>query len=70
MESNIIHSVLGFNKDIEIKDHTGQPIKTGARTVYPNESFQELKYRILDVKFFTNFNQGLLDKIRACRKCS
>jgi hypothetical protein len=69
-EDNIIKSVLGFNLKIEIKDQNGEPIKTGARTIYPTESLSNLKYRLLDTKFFTHYNQALLDQVKACRRCS
>jgi hypothetical protein len=68
MEVTLIHSVLGFNRDIEIKDQYGETIKTGARTIYPTVMLEQLQYKILDKSVFTHYNQGLLDKIRNCRR--
>ena len=65
-----INSVLGFNRNIEIKDQNGETIKTGARTIYPTDQLQPLHYRVFDRSFFTHYNQVLLDKIRACRRFS
>ena len=68
MEVTLIHSVLGFNRDIEIKDQNGETIKTGARTIYPTVMLEQLQYKILDKSVFTHYNQALLDKIRDCRR--
>jgi hypothetical protein len=68
MEVTLIHSVLGFNRDIEITDQYGETIKTGARTIYPTVMLEQLQYKILDKNVFTHYNQGLLDKIRDCRR--
>lgn len=71
-EVKVFHmdSVLGFNRDIELKDQNGETIKTGARTTYPTVDFKPLQYRVFDRSFFTHYNQVLLDKIRACRRFS
>jgi hypothetical protein len=66
--ATLIKSVLGFNLNLEIKDQTGQPIKVGARTIYPDEILSHLNYKLLDAKFFTNYNQALIDKIRDMRR--
>jgi hypothetical protein len=68
MEVTLIHSVLGFNRDIEIKDQTGKPIKVGARTIYPTDGLGKLQYKILDKNVFTHYNQALIDKIRDMRR--
>jgi hypothetical protein len=68
MEVTLIHSVLGFNRDIEITDQYGETIKTGARTIYPTVMLEQLQYRIIDKSVFTHYNQALLDKIRDCRR--
>ena len=68
MEVTLIHSVLGFNRDIEIKDQNGETIKTGARTIYPKVKLEQLEYKILDKNVFTHYNQELLDKIKDCRR--
>lgn len=68
MDIKVIHSVLGFNRDIEIKDQYGETIKTGARTIYPTVKLEQLQYKILDKNVFTHYNQALLDKIRDCRR--
>lgn len=69
-EIKVFHmdSVLGFNRDIELKDQRGETIKTGARTIYPTDEFKPLQYRVFDRSFFTHYNQVLLDQIRACRQ--
>lgn len=61
-------SVLGFNRDIELKDQNGETIKSGVRTIYPTAKLGKLIYKIPDRSFFTHYNQVLLDQIRACRQ--
>lgn len=60
----IIDNVIGFDKNVVLKDNNGNIIKHGIKhTVYPNGK-PEIKVRILNKKVFTHFNQALLDKIR------
>jgi hypothetical protein len=58
----VINSVLGFNFKADLVDRDNNPIPTGARSTIPND-FAELKSRNINKNWFTNFNQGLLDKI-------
>lgn len=63
MTNNIvINSVLGFNLKADLVDKDNNPILTGAKSVIPN-NIAELRPRHIDKKWFTNFNQSLLDKI-------
>ena len=61
-ETTMIKSVLGFNFKADLVDKDNNPILTGARSVMPND-FAELRPRQINKKWFTNFNQDLLDKI-------
>ena len=63
MTNNIvITSVLGFNFKADLVDKDNVPILTGARSTIPND-FAELIPRQINKNWFTNYNQGLLDKI-------
>jgi hypothetical protein len=62
MDNIVITSVLGFNLKADLVDKDNNPISTGAKSVIPND-IAELKARHIDRKWFTNFNQPLLDKI-------
>lgn len=65
----LIKSVLGFNTKIEIKDQDGNPIKTGAKTIYSKEKMECMpKACMLDTSFFTHYNEKLLNKIRDYRR--
>ena len=61
-ENIVITSVLGFNLKAEILDKDSNPIQQVAKSVVP-DTISEFKYRSTDKKWFTNFNQSLLDKI-------
>lgn len=58
----VINSVLGFNFKADLVDIDNNPVPTGARSTIPSD-FAELKHRNINKNWFTNFNQGLLDKI-------
>lgn len=58
----VIISVLGFNLKAEILDENDNPIATGTKSIMPETIF-ELRHRYIDRKWFTNYNQSLLDKI-------
>lgn len=59
----IINSVLGMNLKADIKDINGDPLPSGcSRTVYP-EKKEMFRLRQLDKRFFTHYNEGLLDKV-------
>lgn len=67
--SDTINSVLGFNLNVEIRDQNGELIKTGARTTCFGKPAEILpKVHILNKKFFTNFNEPLLAKIREYKR--
>jgi hypothetical protein len=64
----VISSVLGMDLRADIKDINGNLLPKGCRkTAYPRRVVK-IKTRIMDKKFFTNFNQALLDKIIEFRK--
>jgi len=67
MENTLIKSVLGFNLKADILDKDGNPILIGAKSTIP-DSISEFKHRSIDKKWFTNYNQSLLDKISDYRK--
>ena len=66
-DTDVIKSVLGFNLKAEILDKDNNPILIGARSTIP-DSISEFKHRSIDKKWFTNYNQSLLDKISDYRK--
>ena len=69
MDNTVINSVLGFNLKAEILDKDDNPISIGVKSTIPN-SISEFKHRSIDRKWFTNYNQDLLDKIIDYRKYS
>jgi hypothetical protein len=65
MSVNVIDSVLGFNLKTEIFDNEGNPIKTGAKAVINvNAGVPNVGTKIGAKTWFTNYNDGLLQKIR------
>jgi hypothetical protein len=68
MSSKVIHSVLGFDFNVEIKDQNGEILKTGCRSCVSPVRKARIKSKILDKKFFTTFDEGLLAKIRNLRQ--
>jgi len=65
----IITSVLGFNLDIDLRDHEGNPVKKGAKTGYFNSADPpKVGTEIGGERWFTNFNEPLLNKIRNYKK--
>ena len=63
MKDNLIKSVIGFNLKADILDINGLVISTKLRTVYP-KVFERQTSKPLNKKFFTNFNEDLLNKIK------
>lgn len=58
-----IKSVLGMDLKADIKDINGNLLPAGCnRTIIP-EKKEMFRRRPLDKRFFTNYNEGLLDKI-------
>jgi hypothetical protein len=69
MDRNLITSVLGFNLKADITDKKGNVLKSGARTTYFGRIHEfSPKVRIVNEKFFTNFNEDLLAKIKEHRR--
>jgi len=60
----VIGSVIGFNRNVVVRDIEGKPIPTGVKTTLPSEPAPEAKTGLQDTRFFTNFNHALLAKIR------
>jgi len=67
MDNTVINSVLGFDLKAEIVDKDNNPILIGAKSIMP-DIISEFKQRSIDRKWFTNYNQELLDKIVDYRK--
>lgn len=59
-----INSVLGFNLKADIKDQEGRIISARVRSIYPPIISKQICCKFIDKKFFTTFNEGLLNKIR------
>ncbi len=66
-DTNVIKSVLGFDLKAEILDKDNNPILIGAKSIVP-DNISEFNHRSIDKKWFTNYNQDLLDKISDYRK--
>lgn len=66
----LITSVLGFNFNIVIKDLDDKPLPTGVKTTYYSFSNElpAVGTKIGNRKWFTHYNQALLDKIRDLRR--
>lgn len=64
-----ITSVLGFNLDIDLRDHEGNPIRKGARVVTTTTTgAPNVGSKIGGQSWFTNYNEQLLNKIRDYRR--
>jgi hypothetical protein len=64
----MISSVLGFDLKAEIVDKDGEILKTGCRSCIIPKEKGIINSKILDKKFFTTFDEGLLAKIRNLRQ--
>ena len=65
MRKDVIDSALGFDFSADIIDRNGEFIKTGVKTIYPTvEELPVIGNRIGGEKWFTNWNETLLAKIR------
>jgi hypothetical protein len=67
-DTNVIKSVLGFDLKAEILDKDNNPILTGAKSIMPEDFVEQIQNKTVDRKWFTNYNQSLLDKIADYRK--
>jgi len=63
----VIESVIGFNRNVVVRDIEGKPIPTGVKTTLPEEHISEVAIHLQDTRFFTNFDHHLLAKIRDYR---
>ena len=65
IKEKIINNVIGFNLKADIYNIDGSIISTKVRTILPPTVTVERRY-IKDVnkKFFTNFNDTLLEKLK------
>ena len=69
MNDNLINSVVGFDCDVSIIDQNGEYIATGVKTTLPETDDEpSIGNRIGGESWFTNFNEGLLSKIRNCKR--
>ena len=58
-------SVLGFNFNVTIVDHEGNPLKTGAKVVTTTTTgAPKVGTKIGGQSWFTNYDEQLLSKIR------
>jgi hypothetical protein len=65
----IFTSVIGFNFNVTIMDPEGNPLKTGAKVIYPKcTDIPNVGTKIGGERWFTNFNEQLLNKIRDYRR--
>jgi hypothetical protein len=68
MDKNLITSVLGFNLKADIKDINGNLLPSGSKTtILPTTYAEKVNTRLFDRRFFTSFNEALLNKIRDYR---
>jgi len=68
-DEKLITSVMGFDLKCNVKDENGELIKVGiGSTVNRYKNKLQLKNRIINKKFWTNFNEGLLNKILDYRR--
>ena len=69
MRDNLINSTLGFDFNVDIIDQNGEYIATGVKTTLPETDDEpSIGNRIGGESWFTNFNEGLLSKIRNCKR--
>jgi hypothetical protein len=69
MRDNVIDSALGFDFSADIIDRNGEYIATGVKTTLPDTDDEpSIGNRIGGESWFTNFNEGLLSKIRNCKR--
>ena len=65
----IFTSVMGFNFNVTIMDPDGNPLKTGAKVIYPTSTdTPSVGTKIGGQSWFTNFNEQLLNKVRDYRR--
>ena len=67
-DNKLITSVMGFDLECKVLDENNQPVKQGFTTVYKFKGGPKFKNRMINRKFWTNYNEGLLNKILDYRK--
>jgi len=65
---NTITSVLGFDLDAEITDNEGNVLASGTTCNYIPEEKPDYMFNTNNYSKWTNFNEGLLNKIRDYKK--
>jgi len=66
----VIESVLGFELKAELRDTNGEIVRSGIRStcIACKEEQAKIGTTIATKKWFTHYNQGLIDKIRDMRR--
>ena len=66
MNVDVIDSVLGFDLKAEIFDNEGNLVRTGIKsTCHPEtKELPSIGNNYGNVRWFTNFNESLLNKVR------
>ena len=67
-DTYLITSVLGFNIKRDITTLEGDLIKTGIKSTCYSCEEPVIKHKMIDKKFFTNFNESLLAKVLDYRR--
>jgi len=65
---NTITSVLGFDLDAEITDNEGNVLASGTTCNYIPKEKPDYMFNTNNYSKWTNFNEGLLNKIRDYKK--
>jgi len=68
MDRNLITSVLGFNLKVDITTPEGDLVKPGVKSTCYSCEEPVIKQKMIDKKFFTNFNEALLAKVLDYRR--
>ena len=63
----IITSVLGFNLKADIVDLNDNLLPTGIKSTYFPDNIEPIAPKMVNKKWFTSFNDSLLNKIRDAR---
>lgn len=64
---SIITSVLGFNFKADIVDLNDNLLPTGIKSTYFPDNIEPIAPKMVNKKWFTSFNDALLNKIRDAR---
>jgi hypothetical protein len=63
----IITSVLGFNLKADIVDLNDNLLPTGIKSTYFPDNIEPVQPKMVNKRWFTSFNDALLNKIRDAR---